>query len=621
MVQWGACRRVFISQHGENNSQLSSNTVEKDGDEEAMVADSHLIKDSQKSKRLCSVPRQEPNAVRSEKLWDSCHRVFINQQGENNQQPPSSSVKEDDDSDRDDETITAEPLVPEERQKRKRTCPIQFQEMDTARYQKQRQSRHCNNNKKNKVKSSINRWSEDRYKLAEESMLEILKAEGAVFGNAITRPALRSAARKRIGDTGLLDHLLKHIDGKVAPGGAERFRRWHNTNGVMEYWLEGADMVDIRREAGVQDPFWVPTTSFEPGDLSHDPIIAQELKLLKAEMAKMKKDVQNLVSKKREEVQPSTTNQRPKLNSSLLQLQETRKELENWKAKTEKQLTEISNSLNSMQEMHEELVEWKAKIEQQLTETSNSLSVVQVSNQCATFSPSASGEWENWFGSNELGNIPVDFPNWLENGDLVDMVPEEIVPDPYKAPPSEEKPSNILVKIEPKTTGQDPCQASPPGKKLPSDNLVDIEREATVQQLYLAPPPVEKPHDARFNIEPKALGLDLYQGPSTWKRPSNNPSVDPSCTRELELLKEELAAVKRDVQDLEPNKPEEDSVDSTPNSSSCTDLDLDNSLLLMQEMQKELVKWKAKIEQQLAGISVTLNGMHSKLVPKVETVE
>ncbi|CBI27693.3 unnamed protein product, partial [Vitis vinifera] len=400
--------------------------------------------------------------------------------------------------------------------------------MDTARYQKQRQSRHCNNNKKNKVKSSINRWSEDRYKLAEESMLEILKAEGAVFGNAITRPALRSAARKRIGDTGLLDHLLKHIDGKVAPGGAERFRRWHNTNGVMEYWLEGADMVDIRREAGVQDPFWVPTTSSEPGDLSHDPIIAQELKLLKAEMAKMKKDVQNLVSKKREEVQPSTTNQRPKLNK-------------NWKAKTEKQLTEISNSLNSMQEMHEELVEWKAKIEQQLTETSNSLSVVQVSNQCATFSPSASGEWENWFGSNELGNIPVDFPNWLENGDLVDM--------------------------------------------------------------------------------PKALGLDLYQGPSTWKRPSNNPSIDPSCTRELELLKEELAAVKRDVQDLEPNKPEEDSVDSTPNSSSCTDLDLDNSLLLMQEMQKELVKWKAKIEQQLAGISVTLNGMHSKLVPKVETVE
>ena len=96
----------------------------------------------------------------------TCELELLNypvfQHGENNQQPPSSIVKEDDDSDRDDETITAETLVPEERQKRKRTCPIQFQVMGTARYQKQRQSRHCNNNKKNKVKSSINRWSEDR---------------------------------------------------------------------------------------------------------------------------------------------------------------------------------------------------------------------------------------------------------------------------------------------------------------------------------------------------------------------------------------------------------------------------------------------------------------------------
>ena len=109
----------------------------------------------------------------------TCELELLNypvfQHGENNQQPPSSIVKEDDDSDRDDETITAEPLVPEERQKRKRTCPIQFQVMGTARYQKQRPSRHCNNNKKNKVKSSINRWSGDRYKRVEESMLEILK--------------------------------------------------------------------------------------------------------------------------------------------------------------------------------------------------------------------------------------------------------------------------------------------------------------------------------------------------------------------------------------------------------------------------------------------------------------
>ncbi|CAJ2657820.1 unnamed protein product [Trifolium pratense] len=35
--------------------------------------------------------------------------------------------------------------------------------------------------------------------------------------------------------------------GKVAPGGVERFRRRHNAEGLMEYWLESADLVDIRR--------------------------------------------------------------------------------------------------------------------------------------------------------------------------------------------------------------------------------------------------------------------------------------------------------------------------------------------------------------------------------------
>ena len=162
MVQWGACRRVFISQHGENNSQLSSNTVEKVGDEEAMVADSHLAKDGQKGKHLCVIPYQEPNAIKSEKLWDSCYPVFINQQGEYDQHPPSTIVNEEDNAGRDNETITAEPLVPEGRRKRKRTRPILFRDMDTTGYQKKRQIHHCNNNKKNRVKSSISRWSKER---------------------------------------------------------------------------------------------------------------------------------------------------------------------------------------------------------------------------------------------------------------------------------------------------------------------------------------------------------------------------------------------------------------------------------------------------------------------------
>lgn len=40
----------------------------------------------------------------------------------------------------------------------------------------------------------------------------------------------------------------------------------------------------------------------------------------------------------------------------------------------------------------------------------------------------------------------------------------------------------------------------------------------------------------------------------------------------------------RDVQDLQPNKPEEDNTDLIPNSCACSDLDLDNALLLMQVM-------------------------------------
>ncbi|KAG4980593.1 hypothetical protein JHK82_033836 [Glycine max] len=75
------------------------------------------------------------------------------------------------------------------------------------------------------------------------------------------------AKEEKRNDTGLLDHLLKHIDGKVAPGGTERFCRCFNTNGIMEYWLESANLDEICQETRVQDPYIV------------------ELKLLKTKMA------------------------------------------------------------------------------------------------------------------------------------------------------------------------------------------------------------------------------------------------------------------------------------------------------------------------------------------------
>lgn len=114
------------------------------------------------------------------------------------------------------------------------------------------------------------------------NLMEVMKAKGATATNPILRPDLRAEARKMIGDTGLLDHLLKHMAGKLAPGGADRFRRRHNADGAMEYWLESADLVNIRKEAGVDDPYWIPPLGWTPGDCpTQDPVCAKELRLLK----------------------------------------------------------------------------------------------------------------------------------------------------------------------------------------------------------------------------------------------------------------------------------------------------------------------------------------------------
>jgi hypothetical protein len=112
----------------------------------------------------------------------------------------------------------------------------------------------------------IDRWKATRYATAEASLLAIMRAHGARAGKPVPRAALREEARAHIGDTGLLDHLLRHIADKVAPGGAERFRRRHNAGGGLEYWLEPAELAAVRRKAGVADPYWVPPPGWKPGD-------------------------------------------------------------------------------------------------------------------------------------------------------------------------------------------------------------------------------------------------------------------------------------------------------------------------------------------------------------------
>ncbi|CAI9092016.1 OLC1v1027147C1 [Oldenlandia corymbosa var. corymbosa] len=149
------------------------------------------------------------------------------------------------------------------------------------------------------IENPKDRWSAERYKLATQNLLAVMKAKRATASHPILRPDLREEARKKIGDTGLLDHLLKHMAGKLAPGGEERFRRRHNADGAMEYWLESADLVSIRKEAGVSDPFWVPPPGWQPGDNpTQDPVCARELKLLREEIAKLKRNMKDMVPRK-----------------------------------------------------------------------------------------------------------------------------------------------------------------------------------------------------------------------------------------------------------------------------------------------------------------------------------
>lgn len=110
------------------------------------------------------------------------------------------------------------------------------------------------------------RWSAERYAAAEKSLLNIMLSRGARYGEPVMRAVLREEGRKHIGDTGLLDHLLKHMAGRVPDGSTHRFRRRHNADGAMEYWLEPAELAEVRQKAGVSDPYWVPPPGWKPGD-------------------------------------------------------------------------------------------------------------------------------------------------------------------------------------------------------------------------------------------------------------------------------------------------------------------------------------------------------------------
>ena len=83
------------------------------------------------------------------------------------------------------------------------------------------------------------RWAPDRFLLAQKNLVDTMKLIGATHPHkAILRPRLREEARRSVGDTGLLDYLLKHLADEIVSPDGEKLRRRHNATGHMEYWLQ-----------------------------------------------------------------------------------------------------------------------------------------------------------------------------------------------------------------------------------------------------------------------------------------------------------------------------------------------------------------------------------------------
>jgi hypothetical protein len=88
------------------------------------------------------------------------------------------------------------------------------------------------------------KWAIDRYNAAQQHIICALRSLGGVsLDKAVPRSVLREEARKKIGDTGLLDHLLKHLVDQIVSTKGERLQRRtliskpYNIKGnVLIYW-------------------------------------------------------------------------------------------------------------------------------------------------------------------------------------------------------------------------------------------------------------------------------------------------------------------------------------------------------------------------------------------------
>ncbi|OEL34859.1 Protein DYAD [Dichanthelium oligosanthes] len=224
------------------------------------------------------------------------------------------------------------------------------------------------------------RWSAERYAAAERSLVDIMRSRGARSGAPVMRQVLREEARKHIGDTGLLDHLLKHMAGRVPEGSAHRFRRRHNADGAMEYWLEPAELAEVRRQAGVSDPYWVPPPGWKPGDdvslVAGDVLVKRQVEELTEEINGVKRQMEQLLSKDGNfDAERAYSSLKEKYESVVRVNEKLEKQVLSLKDMCENVVQmngELKKEVLSFKDKYEQIADKNDKLEEQITYLSSS---------------------------------------------------------------------------------------------------------------------------------------------------------------------------------------------------------------------------------------------------------
>ncbi|KAJ3701988.1 hypothetical protein LUZ61_005693 [Rhynchospora tenuis] len=214
--------------------------------------------------------------------------------------------------------------------KRENTCTDDMKLMKERREPKPKElERKCR-----AKKAGSSRWPPARVEYAEKSLVKVIEKMGATWDKPVLRSDLRSEARKQIGDTGLLDHLLNHMAGMVVADGKKGFCRQHNSKGKIEYWLEPADLAQIHQRDRITNPLCACHDHYKKVAYQ----LKQEVNLLRSENEDLK--LMMLQSQVQLQLQAVDQPWKEKHDSLLKQHQ-----------KLQEQFSAISTSLLAMKEM------------------------------------------------------------------------------------------------------------------------------------------------------------------------------------------------------------------------------------------------------------------------------